>query len=144
MVLLPTAESHSQPSQGRSLETPDQSPQPPTEGWLRGTWLQTASPDDLSRVACNSGTTITYKADGTMSYFEGGGRWRLDGNWLTETLTEVHEPSNPEMLKDVGRPLTTRIRRVGPDEGAVQSGERWEPMLRCRPGDINVGSAPRL
>ena len=137
VILLPTAPRDIAPSQKASLEAPDRSPQRATKEWLRGTWLQTASPDDLSRVACNSGTTITYETDGTTSFFEGGGRWRLDGDRLTETLTEVYESGDPEMLKDIERPSTTRIRRVGPDEGATQVGGKWEPMLRCRPGDID-------
>jgi hypothetical protein len=141
-TLVPTAERNGGASQRTSLETPDPSPRRPTIAWLRGIWLQTASPDDLSRVACNSGTTMTYEADGTTSSFEGRGRWQLVGDWLTETLIEVDEAGSPEMLQDVGRPSTNRIRRIGPDEGAVQVGGLWEPMLRCRPGDVTVGSAP--
>lgn len=136
VILLPTAPRNIAPSQRASLEAPDRSPQRPTKEWLRGTWLQTASPDDLLRGAYNSGTTITYETDGTTSFFEGRGRWRIDGDRLTETFTEVYESGDPKILQDVGRPSTTRVRRVGPDEGAMQVEGKWEPMLRCRPGDI--------
>lgn len=136
IIMMPIGASGIGQSRTASLETPDQRPQPPTKAWLEGTWLQSASGDDLSREACNSGTAVTYAPDGTTSFFEGTGRWRLDGEMLTETLTEVHETGTPEMRQELGRASTVRIRRVGPDEAAVLVGQKWETMLRCRPGDI--------
>lgn len=80
---------------------------------------------------------MAYKADGTTVFFEGSGTWRLVGDRLTETLVEVDLiTGDPEDVRDVGKPHTTRIRRVGPHEGAMRSDDGWLPMLRCRPGDI--------
>lgn len=120
------------------LEAPDPSPQSPTGEWLRGTWLLDATPDDLSRAACNSGTTMTYEADGTTSFFEGKGNWRLAGDMLTETLVEIHETGDPGDLVEIGTPFATRVKRVGLHEGAKLTEGKWRSMLRCRFGDLDV------
>ncbi|MEP9402408.1 hypothetical protein [Sphingomonas sp. VNH70] len=118
-----------------SLEPPDPVPQPPTAAWLHGIWLLDARAGDVARVACNSGTTVRYDADGTMASFDTNGRWQLVGDRLTETVVAAFDGgAEPAPVRE--RPQTVRLRRVGPDEGAARSGGRWRSMLRCRPGDI--------
>ena len=115
-----------------SLYRPDHRQQSPTSAWLAGSWLQNATVDDLSPAACNTGAAYSYLSDGTTLFWEGEGRWQLRGDSLIETLTSVNESTgDPEMLSDIGRPSAKRIRRVGPNEGAIWEDGRWRPMVRC-------------
>lgn len=121
-----------------SLEQPDPVAIAPTAEWLVGVWLLSADRDDLDRSACNSGTTLTYLADGTTNAWGESGRWSLVGDELTETLTEVlPDTGDPDRLSMVGKPITQQLFRVGPDEGALvdDAGARI-PMLRCRADDF--------
>jgi hypothetical protein len=64
---------------------------PAAPSWLVGTWLM---PDQSTPFphGCNSDQPIRYNADGTFAFADERGTWRLDGNRLTETLTEGGEP----------------------------------------------------
>lgn len=118
------------------LETPDTRPVRADAAWLVGTWLLSADHSDLDRAACNSGTTHRYKADGTTEFFEGNGRWRLSGDRLSETITEVFpEAGDAESRAAIGRWTSVRIERVGPGEGVAIDGRHRSRMLRCRAGD---------
>ncbi len=118
-----------------ALETPDPVPQAATAAWLEGIWLLDAKPDDVARGACNSGTTVRYHADGSITSFDTDGRWRLVGDRLTETVVALLDGgAEPTPVRE--KPYTVRLLRIGPDEGAARSGGRWRAMLRCRPGDI--------
>ncbi len=121
-----------------SLEQPDAVSTPPTSEWLVGVWLLSAAREDLDRSACNSGTTLTYLADGTTMAWGESGRWSLVGDDLTETLTEVlPDTGDPDRLSMVGKKMTQQLVRVGPDEGVLvdDAGARI-PMLRCRADDF--------
>ena len=119
-----------------SLETPDPTPLAPTDLWLRGRWLQDAKPEYVSRLACASGLPMVYEANGATFFFEGQGRWRLKGDKLTETITKVFDGTgSEEMQQEIGRPYTSQIKRVGPNEGAIWVDGEWLPMLRCPPVD---------
>lgn len=121
-----------------SLERPDPVATAPTAEWLVGVWLLSADRGDLDRSACNSGTTLTYLADGTTSAWGETGRWSLVEDALTETLTEVlPDTGDPDRLSMVGKQITQQLVRVGPDEGVLvdDAGERI-PMLRCRADDF--------
>ncbi len=84
-------------------------------GWLVGTWLMMESPRDRDLVACASGLPIAYAADGTYSMWEESGTWRLAGDRLTETATEANtDIVGPEEV-EIGRPYSSRIRRIGRD-----------------------------
>jgi hypothetical protein len=84
----------------------------PREGaadtWLVGTWLM---PDESTPfpLGCESDQPIRYEADGRFAVYEESGTWRLDGDRLTETLTEAGEPG------DIGRHTVTRVVPSGPD-----------------------------
>jgi hypothetical protein len=85
----------------------------PTAAWLAGTWLM--MDDDLEHpISCNSGLPIGYSRDGRYTLFEESGTWRLQGERLTETATEVHDGADPAEVA-LGRPIVSRIERMGPD-----------------------------
>ena len=85
----------------------------PTPAWLAGTWLM-IGPDLEFPLACASGLPIAYRSDGTYGLFDEEGTWRLEGDRLTETMTEILETAEPEPER-VGRPYQSRIRRTGPN-----------------------------
>lgn len=119
--------------QPKALEVPDSTPRSATSEWLQGTWLMNAKPEDISRLRCNSGTTDTYNPDGTTESFDYRGRWKLRRDRLTEKIVENATGGDPK----VGTTWTVKIQRLGPHEGAIEDDNGWQPMLRCRPEDIN-------
>lgn len=50
--------------------------------------------------------------------------------------TQTSDDIIPPEEASIGVPFSTRIKRVGSDEGAMLSDTGWQPMLRCRPGDL--------
>ena len=82
--------------------------------WLVGTWLMLA--EDIEHpLACASGLPIAYAPSGTYQLFDESGRWRLDGDRLTEIATEITDPGE-EGVPEIGRLYVSRIERRGPDE----------------------------
>lgn len=101
----------------------------PTAQWLAGIWLMLGEEIEHP-LACASGLPIRYSADGTYGLFEENGIWRLDGDRLTETATEITEVGDPEGAQ-IGVPYVSRIARRGRDEfrktyadGAVETFRR--------------------
>jgi hypothetical protein len=90
-----------------------QTPAGPTAQWLVGTWLMIDDPSEHP-VACASGLPIAYSRDGRYTLFEESGTWRLEGERLTETATEIHDGADPAEVA-LGRPIVSRIERTGPD-----------------------------
>ena len=88
---------------------------PAAQSWLVGTWLM---PDESTPfpLGCSSDQPIHYNADGTYAFYGESGTWRLDGDRLTETLTEGGEPA------EIGRPYVSRVERRG-DEAFVKTVE---------------------
>jgi hypothetical protein len=81
--------------------------------WLAGTWLMIG--DGVEHPGgCNSGLPIGYSRDGRYTLFEESGTWRLQGERLTETATEVHDGADPAEVA-LGRPVVSRVQRTGPD-----------------------------
>lgn len=134
MVIAPAGPT----SEHQALETPDPTLLPPTSAWLAGTWVHDATADDLSRPGCSGGTVFIYDPDGTYFFLGEDGMWRLEGDVLTTTATGFNDAITSAEYVSIGEPASVRIKRVGPDEGAVWSGTGWEPMLRCRPGDVDT------
>ncbi|HEX8192633.1 MAG TPA: hypothetical protein VF552_07000 [Allosphingosinicella sp.] len=85
----------------------------PTPQWLVGSWLM-MDPGERNLVACASFAPIGYEADGDYVLFDERGTWRLDGDRLTETATEVDDPQAPG-ASAIGQPQTSRIARTGRD-----------------------------
>lgn len=82
----------------------------PTAAWLVGTWVLLQPGVDFP-ADCGSGLPITYLPNGTYSMSEEQGRWRLRGDRIEETATDVEGEEN-----HVGVTIRNGIRRVGPDE----------------------------
>ncbi len=82
--------------------------------WLVGTWLMMS--EDLEfPLACSSGLPIQYDSRGTYHLFDQDGRWRLQGDRLTETAQRLHPTAEPESSSEIGRPYVSRLERQGPD-----------------------------
>jgi len=100
---------------------------PAADSWLVGTWLL---PDESTPfpLGCESDQPIHYQADGRFAVYEERGTWSLDGDSLTETVTEAGEPG------DVGRRTVTRVVPTGPD-AFVKHWPDGEPATfrRCQP-----------
>lgn len=120
----------------RILETPDTAPLPPTVDWLTGNWLR-GPMSDASRKACGSPLTIMYERDGKLLSSNAVASWKLQGDRLTETLVELLPNADAANMPKVGATFTHRIKRVGPDEGAIMIGGQWLHMLRCWPGKVD-------
>lgn len=126
MIFLTTSGASKSASEPTALEARDASPRVPTSEWLQGIWLMNATPDDTSRGRCNSGATDTYNSDGSIDTFDYRGRWKLEGDKLTETIVETFSGN----IK-VGTSWTIKIQRLGPNEGSAKDDTGWQPMLRC-------------
>ncbi len=107
--------------------TPQQTRDP---NWLVGTWLMLDDEIEYP-LACASGLPIAYAADHTYRLFEESGRWRLDGDRLTETATEISDPGD-EASPEIGRAYVSRIERRGPNEFRKTFADRnIETFRRC-------------
>lgn len=101
----------------------------PAPNWLVGTWLMLAA-DIEHPLACASGLPIRYDRDGTYALFEELGTWRLEGDRLIETATEMTEAGDPD-ITGIGVPYRSRIDRRSRNEfrktyadGAVETFRR--------------------
>lgn len=83
----------------------------PSRSQLVGVWVLIES-DTSFPAACASGLPITYLATGTYNLFEETGTWKLEGSKLTETATELFEPSE-EDEDTVGQPFVSTIEWQG-------------------------------
>lgn len=83
----------------------------PTSAWLVGSWLM-MEPGERDLVACASFAPIGYQTEGTYTLFDERGIWRLEGDRLTETATEVDDPDAPG-ASEIGRAQASRIARTG-------------------------------
>jgi hypothetical protein len=115
----------------RPRKTSEGAPSPsasPVAGKLAGRWLGLHKGVRFP-LGCDSGEPIFYRDDG--KYMAEGviGTWRLQGDRLTETATQVEEPGEPGA---VGRPYVTRIAWEGPDTFIKTfPGGRRMPFRRC-------------
>lgn len=81
--------------------------------WLAGLWLGLDEGLEYP-LACASGAVIRYYPNGRYALVEEEGTWRLDGERLTETTTELTGAGDGEPA-ELNRPYVSRIRREGPD-----------------------------
>ena len=103
---------------------------PTTADWLAGTWLMV---EDRSEhpVGCSSGLPISYSRDGSYTLFEESGTWRLEGQRLIETATEVHDGTDPAEVA-LGRPQISRVERLGPNAMRKSFANGFRALfLRC-------------
>ncbi|WP_129791170.1 hypothetical protein [Sphingosinicella sp. CPCC 101087] len=103
-----------------------------SEPRLVGTWLL-MEPDVEFPLACASDVPVRYDADGRYHLFEESGTWRLDGDRLTETATEILESGDPETA-ELGRPFVSRIEWLGADAfRKFPQGAEAANFRRCPP-----------
>lgn len=105
---------------------------PRPASWIIGTWLGIESEADRDLAACQSGLPIGYRADGTYVLFEETGTWRLDGNRLTEVVTEIEEGADSSEV-EVKKPYVSRVRQIDADSFVKTFADGSTMLfLRCR------------
>ena len=87
----------------------------PDAQWLLGRWVLAQGSRERSLAACDSHSAIFYSADGTYSLWEEDGRWKLQGDRLTETATSANPDAQPVDV-EIGRTFSSRVERLGADE----------------------------
>jgi hypothetical protein len=114
-----------------ALAAPQKRPTPPTSDWMVGVWVE-QDPGERDLGKCASWLPVSYQEDGSYSQWEVDGRWTLKGDQLTETPTAFTEAVEPDK-ETLGRPIVSRIVRVGPDElKRIDPGSgKAFTMLRC-------------
>lgn len=94
--------------------------------WLVGTWSFEAE--------CATDFAVHYNADGSLENSGDGGTWKLDGDTITETVTERFEMGGnaPEKLK-APEVRSYKVERVDQNHGVVTSpfNGKKVPILRC-------------
>jgi hypothetical protein len=103
----------------------------PIRPQLRGEWVLIGDALDFP-LACGSDGSIIYRADGSYSFWGEAGKWRLDGNKLTETMTEVDENNGDRSTDEIGEPYISTITWIDGDRLSKQiaDGNRNE-FRRC-------------
>jgi hypothetical protein len=94
--------------------------------WLVGTWSFEAE--------CATDFAVHYNADGSVENSGEGGRWKLDGDTITETITERFEMGGDEPQKvEPAEVRSYKVERVGQNRGVVTSPFNGNkvPILRC-------------
>jgi hypothetical protein len=94
--------------------------------WLVGAWS--------FETDCASDFTVHYNADGSVENSGEGGRWKLEGDKITETITERFEMGGeaPEKVEPAEVRSYT-VERVDQNHGIVTSpfNGKKVPILRC-------------
>ncbi len=94
--------------------------------WLVGRWA-TGHPGQPSE--CPTQFTVKYHRDGRYEFMDEGGRWQVNGNRLTETMTYNDGTGDSRNLH---RPQTSRIVRLsGGSIRLIRLGGAEELLIRC-------------
>lgn len=95
-----------------------------TPAWLAGRWQSEGLGD------CGaSDSFLAFDADGTYAFMAERGRWLLEGDRLTLTVTEAA----PDGELKAGDRSTTQVRAVGPDEAEITPAHAPPSRIhRCR------------
>lgn len=83
--------------------------------WLVGTWIWASEGGAPDYSECSGPLAIRYAAGGRYSLTAEEGRWRVDGNRLTETAARVDRNAWGNAAPPVGVPQVSRIRRLTRD-----------------------------
>ncbi|WP_431469258.1 hypothetical protein [Sphingosinithalassobacter sp. LHW66-3] len=96
----------------------------PLRDWLIGAWSYEGS--------CASDFFVRYDADGSVANAGDTGSWTLDGDTVTERITERFEPDEDSEAGG-GEPevRSYRIERTGADRGTIVIDDRRVPIIRC-------------
>ncbi|WP_448662425.1 hypothetical protein ACG3SL_17420 [Sphingomonas sp. CJ20] len=106
--------------------TPSTTPGPasPLRDWIVGAWSFDAT--------CSTDFVIHYEADGALDNAGEVGRWALEGDMLTETVTERFENGGEAPVKlDPPTRRTYRVERIDAGHGVITFEKRRVPILRC-------------
>jgi len=63
-------------------------------------------------LACGSHGPITYRSDGSYSYWGEAGTWRLEGDVLTETLTSIDAPNSDRSTGEIGKAVVSTVQWI--------------------------------
>lgn len=100
-------------------------PAPALDRWLVGTW-------SFDEVCGSSDFAVAYRADGSLDNSGHLGRWEIDGNRVTETVTEAIE-NGGETPTRLAAPETRSytVQRIDSKRGVIRFEGRRIPILRC-------------
>lgn len=92
--------------------------------WLIGTWSFLPN--------CENDFVIVYEADGSMHTDSEIGSWTIEGNVVTETVTETFEmgeegttPVDPPVIREVA------VERIDDTRGVLTLEGQRDPILKC-------------
>lgn len=114
-----------EPVRGDAALTAVDPPGAALDRWLTGTW-------SLDEYCGSSDFAITYRADGGLDNSGQLGRWSLEGDRLTETITESI-PEGADAPARLATPETRSytVRRIDQRHGLIVFEGRDIPILRC-------------
>jgi len=78
---------------------------------LAGEWVMMGDVLEYP-LACGSHGPVTYRSEGSYSYWGEAGTWRLDGDVLTETLTSIDAVNSDRSTGDIGKPVVSTIQWI--------------------------------
>ena len=96
----------------------------PMAQWLVGAWSYDTS--------CATDFILHYNADGTLQNGEDSGHWAIDGDKVTETISERFEMGSDAPIK-LDRPETRSytVAQIDADKGNLTFQGKKIPILRC-------------
>lgn len=96
----------------------------PMAQWLVGAWSYDTS--------CATDFILHYNADGTLQNGEDSGHWSIDGDKVTETISERFEMGSDAPIK-LDRPETRSytVAQIDADKGNLTFQGKKIPILRC-------------
>ncbi|MDF7776469.1 hypothetical protein P1X14_14535 [Sphingomonas sp. AOB5] len=91
--------------------------------WLVGTWAFSGE--------CSTDLVVTYEADGKLDNSGNHGSWKLDGDTITETVTERTEMEGETVKLNPPEQLRYTVARTGDKDGVLTINGRKVPIRRC-------------
>ncbi|HEX8300792.1 hypothetical protein [Sphingomonas sp.] len=96
----------------------------PMAQWLVGAWSYDTS--------CATDFILRYNADGTLQNGEDSGRWVLDGDIVSETISERFEMGSDAPVKlDPPEKRTYSLERIDAGKGSLTFKGKKIPIQRC-------------
>jgi hypothetical protein len=94
-------------------------------GWLTGTWSFEAS--------CTTDFIVHYNADGSLDNSGNIGGWKIEGDRITETVTQKPDENGegPVVKVDPPEVIVYTVVRTDQDHGVLTFQGRNVPILRC-------------
>jgi hypothetical protein len=83
----------------------------PQQPALAGEWVMMGDVLEYP-LACGSHGPVTYRSDGSYSYWGEAGTWRLDGDVLTETLTGIDAFNSDRSTGEIGKAVVSTVQWI--------------------------------